>query len=164
MIRLMRAGLILGMLQAAIALTIADIFWTLRPQGARIIIASEDGWHWTHATFGLLLGLADTIAALGVITTNERVLRTCAPDLANAATRLGGRWWREMLGQAIGVFGLAAAVCAVLSLSGPPAFLASAIHGRGPADLAAAIWPSATSVAFVFFVAIARSAIIARRS
>jgi hypothetical protein len=160
----MRAGLTLGMLQAAIALTIAGIFWTLRPQGARIIIGSEDGWHWTHATFGLLLGLADTIAAIGVITTNERVLRTCATDLASAAARLGGRYWREVLVQAIGLFGLAAAGCAVLSLSGPPAFLASAMHSTGLADVASAVWPSATSVAFVFFAAIARSASIARRS
>jgi hypothetical protein len=34
----------------------------------------------------------------------------------------------------------------------------------GLAELAAVIWPSATSVAFVHFAAIARSASIARRS
>jgi hypothetical protein len=163
MIRLMRAGLTLGMVQIAVALTIAVIFW-MRRQEARIIIGSEDGWHWTDATFGLLLGLADTIAALGVITTNERVLRTCAPDLANAAGRLGGTHRREVLARTLGLFGLAAAGCAVLSLSPPPSFFTCAMNHIGLADLAAVVWPSATSVAFVHFAAIARSASIARRS
>lgn len=162
MVRLMRAGLTLGMLQAAVALTMAVMFWTLRPQDALIITSPEDRWHWTHVTFGLLLGLADTLAAIGVITTSERVLRTCAPDLANAAARLGGRHRREVLAQTVRLCWLAAVGCAVLSLSPPPGFFASTMYHIGLADLAAVVWPSATSVSFVHFAAIARSASMAR--
>jgi hypothetical protein len=160
-LQFMRAGLTSGLRQSIVALMIAGVaVWTLRAHSLRASWTT-DVPSCAECHIGLLLGLADLLAAAAVIATNQHALHVTAMDLARAAARLNKWDAHEALTRLLVMLVFAAAACAVAIISGPPTWIAAVGDLLDQSLLAAVIWPSVLSVAFAFFAAIARSASIA---
>jgi hypothetical protein len=152
----MRAGLVLGARQSIFAFVITvTAIWLRMPVRDGVMFDEIRGWD--QASIGLL-GVANLVAAVGVIATGGEVVRAAAEELARSAVAVGQIPQREVLMRLVTAFGLAAAVSAALSVAGPPQWFI-AWGSSGPVFIA--LWASGTSIAFAYFAALARAAKLA---
>jgi hypothetical protein len=152
----MRAGLVLGARQSILALVITiTAVWLRMPVRDGVVFDEIRGWD--QASVGAL-GAANLIAAIGVIATGGRVVRTTAQELARAGVTIAQIPRQEALARLVAAFGLAAATSGILSIAGPPQWL---IGWGFSGPLLIALWASGTSVAFAFFAALAHAARLA---
>ena len=163
---LLWAGLVIAGRQfVAVIIVVLSVMW-LQPSllsDAGIISAPapevEANQKKPHALLGLTVALADLLVATGLIATSNGTIEVTARSIKRAALVRQPTNPQSVIDQLVWVTGMAALGCIVMLFSAPP----SGLFSTTPSWLRIA-WAGFFSVAFAFFAATTRAALMSQGS